>query len=243
MKKAQAGGGPAAPAGTCLRGGGKDGPQLIESGGARWTEEAEAVFLDCLAASCNVGRSARQAGFSTAAVYKRRRSDPGFAARWQAAIAQGYARIETLLVKNAVDFLEGRAPDPDTPIPVMSVGDAIAILKLHRAAATGAAAKYPGWRGRPRSLDEVRDSILRKLSAIARARGMIPPPQGGEERSLSGGQASTGGRSPGDPPQPEAKAGGGEFGSNMPRMFEDRPGDNPTRTGAAGEGDAALEQA
>lgn len=170
-----AGAGPAAPAGICVRAGGKDGPQLIESGGARWTEEAEALFLDHLAASCNVGRSARLAGFSKAAIYKRRRADPGFAGRWQAAIAQGYARIETLLVKNATDFLEGRAPDPDTPIPVMSVGDAIAILKLHRAAATGAAARTPGWRGRPRSLDEVRDSILQKLAAIARARGIVPP--------------------------------------------------------------------
>jgi hypothetical protein len=36
----------------------------------------------------------------------------------------------------------------------------------------------------------------------------------------------------GDQPQ----GGGGEFGSNMPRMFEDRPGDDPTRTGAAGGG-------
>jgi hypothetical protein len=48
----------------------------------------------------------------------------------------------------------------------MSVKEAIIILQLHRAAVKGEGARYPGWRARPRSLDEVRDSILAKLEAI-----------------------------------------------------------------------------
>ena len=45
---------------------GKDGPQLIQSEGSRWTDEAEARFLDQLAASCNVTLSAKATGFRKA---------------------------------------------------------------------------------------------------------------------------------------------------------------------------------
>jgi len=145
---------------------GKDGPQLIQSEGSRWTDEAEARFLDQLAASCNVTLSAKATGFSREAIYKRRRNDPGFAERWQAALEQGYARIEMLLVQRATETLEGQMPDPDTPLAEMGVRDAINILQLHRAAVKGEG-RAPGWRARPRSLDEMRDSILAKLEAIA----------------------------------------------------------------------------
>ena len=159
----------AGPSGTVLRASGKDGPQRIASSGKRWTDEAEARFLDQLAASCNVTLAAQAAGFSKEAIYQRRRRDAGFAARWQAALEQGYARIEILLVERATQALEGTPPDPDTPIPVMTVHDAIAVLQLHRAAVKGEGPR-PGWRPRPRSLDEVRDAILTRLEAIEAAR-------------------------------------------------------------------------
>ena len=158
------------PEGSIARAGGKDGPQRIRSRGKRWTEEAEAVFLDCLAATCNVTWSAAQAGFSREAIYARRRRDPAFAERWQAAIGQGHARLEAGLVAAAIATLEGRAPDPDFPVPPMSVAEIIAVLKLHGPGVHGTG-KSPGWRGRPRSLAEVKASILKKLAAIHRARG------------------------------------------------------------------------
>ncbi len=163
------------PRGTHLRASGKDGPQLVESDRKQWTDRAEAKFLDALAASCNVRWSAARTGFSKEAIYRRRRLDTAFAARWQSALEQGYARIEMALVKRALDALEGADPDPDTPIPVLTVADAISVLKLHRAAVAGAG-RSPGWRGRPRSLDEVRGSILAQLEAIeaARAAGKLP---------------------------------------------------------------------
>jgi hypothetical protein len=152
--------------GTVLRASGKDGPQRVRSNGARWTDEAEATFLDHLAASANVTAAAEATGFSREAIYKRRRHDSAFAERWQAALAQGYARIEMALVQRAADALEGLAPDPDSPIPQMTVQDAVTILKLHGASVNGTG-RAPGWRARPRSLDEMRASILTKLEAIA----------------------------------------------------------------------------
>jgi hypothetical protein len=158
------------PAGTIVRAGGKDGPQRISSRGKRWTDEAEAIFLDSLAASCNVTFAARACGFSREALYARRRRDPRFGERWDHALAIGYPRLEAALVKAAVDTMEGRPPDPESPIPPMSARDAIAVLKLHQDRVHGTG-KRPGWRGRPRSLAEVKQSILGKLSAIHRTNG------------------------------------------------------------------------
>lgn len=70
---------------------GKDGPQLIRTTGKRWSEEAEAVFLDHLAATCNVSIAAAACGFTRFTAYKRRRRDPGFARRWDEALAEGAA--------------------------------------------------------------------------------------------------------------------------------------------------------
>lgn len=164
--------GPAArgPEGSIIRASGKDGPQIVHSKGKRWTDAAETLFLDALGASCNVSWAAAQCGFSTEAIYARRRRDPAFAARWQEALVQGWFRLEAGLVAAAIATIEGRIPDPDFPIPPMTVADVIAVLKLHRASVHGEGNR-PGWRGRPRPFAEVKASILAKLAAFDRHRG------------------------------------------------------------------------
>ncbi len=161
----------AGPAGTAIRYG-KDGLKVIRSTGARWTDEAEQMFLDLLAASCNVMHSAQSVGFRVESIYKRRREDPVFAQRWQAALEQGYARIEMALVRRAADAMEGLAPDLNTPIPQMSVEQALKVLSRHRATVAGTGPAGRRW-ARPRRLDEVRESILIKLEALAPA--VMPP--------------------------------------------------------------------
>jgi hypothetical protein len=166
---------PAAPAGTQILVG-KDGPQLIRSTGKRWSDAAEALFLDHLAATCNVTAAAAACGFSCTAIYKRRRRDPAFAQRWQAALELGAGRINALLLQRATEALEGFAPDPDSPIPRMTVKDALAILGHHRREVEGGPRSRRQW-ARPRSLDEMADSIMRKLEAIA-PRPVPPSPAG-----------------------------------------------------------------
>jgi hypothetical protein len=130
------------------------------------------VFLDHLAATCNVMLSAKACGFSPQAVYRRRRIDPAFMARWDAALGQGYAHLEALMVQRAIEVFEGFAPDPEAParIPEVSVQDALILLGHHRRKMEGGPRSRREW-ARPRSLDEVRDSILRKLEAIAPTAG------------------------------------------------------------------------
>ena len=72
------------------------------------------------------------------------------------------------LVRRAADAMEGLAPDPDTPIPVMTPEQALKVLSRHRSSVEGTGPGRRRW-ARPRSLDEVRESILIKLEAIAPA--------------------------------------------------------------------------
>lgn len=160
---------PTGPAGTIVRASGKDGPQLIRSKGRRWTDAAEARFLDALSASCNVAYALAEVGFAHSAVYRRRRRDPAFAARWDAALAQGYHRLEALLLQRATETLQGFEPNPDTPMPDVGFRDALHLLQHHRAAVTGTTAKGKT-RARVRSFEEVKAAIITKLEAIEAAR-------------------------------------------------------------------------
>lgn len=163
------------PAGTIIRHGGKDGPQIVHSAtGKRWTEEAQELFLDALCNGLTYTAAAEAAGFSRTAICRRRRTDPAFAAKCDEARAHGVARLDQLLIKTAEDALEGRPRDPESPLPPMSLADAVSVVKLYHARADpGLRRRYGAWQPRPRTLDEVRGSILTKLSAIARARGQI----------------------------------------------------------------------
>jgi hypothetical protein len=158
---------PTGPQGTQLQLG-RHGPQRVTTRGHRWSDEAETLFLDHLAATANIIASAKACGFSTQALYARRRTDPAFQRRWDVALAHGYAHIEALLVQRAIEALEGYAPDPDTPIIIrdMTVKDALILLGHHRRTIEGGPRSRRQW-ARPRTLDEMRDSILRKLEAIA----------------------------------------------------------------------------
>lgn len=160
--------GAAGPEGVFVRRAARGGGKLIR-GAKRWTAQSEAVFLDHLAATCNVTASAAAAGFSKVTVYNHQRSDPAFMERWEWALAQGYVRIEMRLVQTTGDALDG-IPDPNSPFPPMTIKDAIAVLQLHRARVKDDGARHPGRRGRPRSLDEMRASIIAKLEAFDAAR-------------------------------------------------------------------------
>lgn len=151
------------PTGTRLRPSHKNGPQRIRINGAWWTDEAEALFLAHLAGSCNVSAAAAATGFSAVTAYNHRRCDPAFARKWQAALDQGYARLEMELVRHAADMVENFEIDPDAPFKQMSMREAIHLLAIHQRRHDQPAATLAP---RPRSLDQARDSILRKLDAI-----------------------------------------------------------------------------
>ena len=161
----------AGPEGSLVRYGPTGRAQRVKTGGHQWSEEAEEAFFDHLAASCNVRASAEAVGFTTFTVYRQRRLRPDFAEKWQAALAQGYARLEMALVEAAAESLDGVEFDAERPIPKMTVEQAMNLLKLHGPEARGERGGRPGRFATPRGIEYYRESILKKIVAIRVARG------------------------------------------------------------------------
>lgn len=150
-------------------------PCVMQAGPGRWSAAKEALFLAALEEGANVARAAAAAGISTTALYARRRREPAFCQAWAAAVRGGYLDVEAMLIENAKALLSG-APAPSGAQPgsgrltgEMSVGDAINILKLHRAAVKGGAPQRYGWRAQEPDIEEVRAEVLRKVAAMERA--------------------------------------------------------------------------
>lgn len=159
------------PEGSIVRYGTARRAKRVRTTGWQWSEEAEQIFFDVLASSANVLMAAEEAGFSTPTVYRQRQLRPEFAARWQSALEQGYARLEMALVEAACDSLTDTAFGTDRPIPKMSVDQASNVLRAHRHAVEGGGRRGPGGCARRRSFEEVRDSIAKKIAAIEASRG------------------------------------------------------------------------
>lgn len=80
-------------------------------------------FLEALAETSNVSASAQQAGVEPRVTYKARRSEPDFAARWNAALLEGYEHLEMEVLGHL------RAPDPERKLDVAA---ALRLLAAHR---------------------------------------------------------------------------------------------------------------
>lgn len=183
----------------------KNGRTQVIRSTARWSDEAEERFLSVLAATCNVKAAAKAAGFSTVTLYKRRGRWPGFAAEWDAAIAQGYARLEARLVELANDSLRKPRDDDDDDEeedeaeraeagPAMTVSETMNLLRLHRASVRGGAPQDYAWRRGAPDPEAMRASILRKIEAIERAERqetLLPSPQVGGDLGPEGEPAAS----------------------------------------------------
>jgi hypothetical protein len=147
-------------------------PCIARVGPGRWSARSERAFLAELTATANVKAAARAAGVSATAAYNRRRLWPAFAAAWDEAKAEGYARIEMLLIHAATSTLDpAPAPEDVQEAPIMSVEQAMNLFKLHRASQQGGKPQRYAWRRQEPDIEDVRAEILRKVAAMERARG------------------------------------------------------------------------
>lgn len=185
MAKGSGNGRGGGPAGSRLRYGNDGRPKRVKTGGYQWSDEAEVGFFDNLGATCNVRASAEAVGFTTFTVYRQRRLRPDFAARWEAVLEHGVARLKMELLRSALDTLAGAEFGPDRPIPPMTAEQAMNLVKLHQAEARGERGGRPGCYAIPRGIDHYRASILRKLEAIRESRGEpgSGAPSGGEDQA------------------------------------------------------------
>ena len=77
------------------------GVQVAETGRKLFGKQRRETFLEHLAATCNVKRSADAAEVTVQCVYKQRMKDGAFREAWGRALEQGYARLEAMLLERA----------------------------------------------------------------------------------------------------------------------------------------------
>jgi hypothetical protein len=69
----------------------------------RWNDRRTALFFDHLALTCNVNESLRRSGLSSSNMYRRRSESADFRAAWDAALEEGYSRLEAELLNRALN--------------------------------------------------------------------------------------------------------------------------------------------
>ena len=106
---------------------------------ARLNMKIRSLFLDHLAQTANVSASALAAGVKSSAVYAERRRTPAFRDAWALALAEGYARLETDLLAEALQSASGRTADGTLKARAQKHRLAIALLNAHRASVKGGA--------------------------------------------------------------------------------------------------------
>jgi hypothetical protein len=84
-----------------VRGGNGRRVQIARARMKQWTPRLEARFLETLAATCNVKAACAAVGLSVASAYQHADRWAAFANRWQAAVEEGYFRIELQLMERS----------------------------------------------------------------------------------------------------------------------------------------------
>jgi len=140
-----------------------------------------AIFLEHLAATCNVQASAAAAGVAVSTVYANRMRDAGFRADWDAALEQGYARLEAALIERAMRG-EGRIPvrgdkqvdGPEAPEEI-DWDKGMELLRHHQRGLAGIGQRNPTHVPKRVPIGTVTAKLIRKLKAIG------VRPEGGPE--------------------------------------------------------------
>ena len=159
---------------------GQIGKAADGAGKARPDRRQMDIFLDALAESSNVAASARAAAISANAMYRERRRNAGFAARWHEALCEGFARLEAELLAEALIAPTGNVKDSTLKSRAQKYRLGLSLLAAHRAAVRGA--KLPAAGDTPKGSAKAR--LLAKLDAM-RAHGADE--DGGEIGDGAGG--------------------------------------------------------
>lgn len=131
---------------------------------ARLNMKIRSLFLDHLAQTANVSASALAAGVKSSAVYAERRRTPAFRDAWALALAEGYARLETELLAEALQSASGRTADGTLKARAQKHRLAIALLSAHRASVKGGAPVAPSAKPAVPDLATLKAQLVLKLT-------------------------------------------------------------------------------
>lgn len=135
----------------------------------RWSQEREDMFLEVLAQTANVRSALRVAGFSDSNVYRKRSQSAAFRARWAAALREGFVKLETEMLRRALDGTEKPVFHQGKLVATITEYDnriGLALLSAHRDAVMGTAPIAPAL-----SEAEMRKALADRLSEMNRNMG------------------------------------------------------------------------
>ena len=132
-----------------------------------WTAARRAVFLDHVAATCNIAASAEAVGLWPSSAYNLRRRDPDFAAQWHVALETGFDRLQAMLIERAMGPMTiaiGETPTPD--ISKMDTELAFRLIEFNRKQVSGGPKRGGPPKGPAASEDVACAAILKKLHVL-----------------------------------------------------------------------------
>ena len=136
----------------------------------RWTAAREKIFLVELAETANVAGSARKAKLTETTVYRRQQGDPDFAARWAAALREGFLKLESLMLARALGGTTRDVWYGGKKVGAVREFDdriGLALLNHHRAAVTGSREPPVA----PIPIEEARARFRERLAEMNRRMG------------------------------------------------------------------------
>ncbi len=134
------------------------------------------IFLEHLAASCNVTASAQAAGVNLATPYVHRMKDRDFAEKWWLALEQGAAKLVALRLQREVEKAEQLTLEGAMPPDERTVIDLVKLLAQMREVSRELAGEK-GRTGRPvevASIDESCRALAKRLRAFGVREGVEP---------------------------------------------------------------------
>ena len=140
---------------------GKSSPKRRARSKQDITDEQIETFFATLADTCNVMRSAKAARFTANWAYRKRKLDAGFRAGWARAVAEGYAKLELVLLDRAMNGMVKRVPSGGTEKRIREYPNQLAMALLKRHAETAGAIDNML---SEEEAEEVRERILAKLA-------------------------------------------------------------------------------
>lgn len=180
------------------RGGNGRRTQIARARLKQWTPRIEARFLDVLAGNANVKAACAAVGLTQASAYNHRHRRASFRDRWDAALAVGYARIETAMVGQLGAMLGSgmdadgceRETTPDLTITHLNVDAALQALRLHQRRVQGTGNPPGAVRRRVATIEEIEAEILRRIAAITARDAMAAEEIAAAERAVAQGAAA-----------------------------------------------------
>jgi hypothetical protein len=118
-------------------------PKASPSGSNRFNATTRKCFLDHLARTANVSASARAAGISGDMVYSAHRRLPDFRAEWKEALVEGYVRLETNMLADALKRPSSKTPDALLKARTQQQRLQLGLLNAHRGTVKSHASAAP----------------------------------------------------------------------------------------------------